>query len=63
MVIQPRDTEVSLPHRLFHPFSLELNVRTEYEAVIDFQNEAATHARGMEQLPPGLSFEFLKEGQ
>lgn len=63
MVIQPRDTEVNLPHRLFHPFSLELNARTEYEAVIDFQNESATHARGTEPLPPGLSFEFLKEGQ
>lgn len=63
MVIQPRDTEVNLPHRLFHPFSLELNGRTEYEAVIDFQNESATHARGTEQLPPGLSFEFLKEGR
>ncbi len=63
MVIQPRDTEINLPHRLFHPFSLEHNGRTEYEAVIDFQNESATHARGTAQLPPGLSFEFLKEGR
>jgi hypothetical protein len=63
MVIQPRDTEVSLPHRLFRPFSLELNERTEFEAVIDFRNESATHARGTEPLPPGLSFEFLKDGR
>lgn len=61
MVIQPRDTEVNLPYRLFHPFSLELNGRTEYEAVIDFQNESVTHARGTEPFPPGISFEFLKE--
>ncbi len=63
MVVQPRDTEVNLPHRLFRPFSLELNGRTEYEAIIDFQNESATHARGTEPLPPGLSFEFLKDGR
>lgn len=63
MVIQPRDTEVNLPHRLFHPFSLELNGRIEYEVVIDFQNESVTHVRGTEALPPGPSFEFLKEGR
>lgn len=61
MIIQPPGTEVSLPHRLFRPFSMELNGRTEYEAVIDFQHESADRARGTESLPPGLSFEFLRE--
>lgn len=63
MIIQPPGTQVSLPHRLFRPFSLELNGRTEHEAVIDFQREEADRARGTESLPPGLSFEFRKEGR
>lgn len=63
IVIQPRDTAVNLPHRLFHPFSLELHGRTEYEAVIDFQNKSTTHARGTEPLPQGLSFQFLEESR
>lgn len=62
MVIQPRDTTASLPHRLFHPFSLELNGRTDYEADVDVQSKSARRARGAEHFPPGLSFEFLKEG-
>lgn len=62
VVLQPGDKAVRLPHRLFHPFSLELNESTEYEAVLDFQREVATHARGTDRLPAGLAFEFLKEG-
>lgn len=51
--------EARLPHRLFHPFSLELNGRTEYEAAIDPQTHSATHVRGTAALPGGLTFEFI----
>ena len=51
MVVQAHGAEVKLPHRLFHPFSLELNDKTEYEAVLDFDRRSATHVRGTEQLP------------
>lgn len=54
---------VRLPHRMFHPFSLELNGRTAYEAVLDARSESARHVRGTEPLPAGLSFQFLKEGR
>lgn len=60
VVLEPRDGVVLLPHRLFHPFSLELNGSTQYEAVLDYENELATHARGTDPLPTGLSFQFLK---
>ena len=61
MVVQSTGTEVKLPHRLFHTFSLELNWKTEYEALLDFSHGYATHLRGTEQLPGGLTFEFLEE--
>lgn len=51
--------DVRLPHRLFHPFSLELNGRTEYEASIDPVTESVTHVRGTTALPGGLTFEFI----
>lgn len=54
--------EARLPHRLFHPFSLELNGRTEYEAVIDLVNRSATHVRGTVALPSTLTFEFVGGG-
>ena len=61
MVVQSNGDEVKLPHRLFHPFSLELNGKTEYEALLDFSRRSATHVRGTEQLPGDLTFEFLEE--
>lgn len=51
--------EARLPHRLFHPFSLELNGRTEYEAAIDPATRSATHVRGTAAFPSGLTFEFV----
>lgn len=60
-VIQSNGDEVRLSHRLFHPFSLELNWNTEYEALLDFSRRSATHVRGTEQLPVDLTFEFLEE--
>lgn len=51
--------EVALPHRLFRAFSLELNGRTEFEAVLDFDNRIATHVRGTSALPPTLTFEWV----
>lgn len=62
-IIQSPGPQVSLPHRLFHPFSLELNGRTECEAVIDVQREEGDRARGTESLPSILSFKFRKEGR
>ena len=63
MVVQPRGDEVRLPHRLFHPFALELNGKLVYEAVLDFGRRSATHVRGTEQLPAELSFEFEEGAQ
>lgn len=62
VVIQPGSNEVLLPHRLFHPFSLELNGTTEYEAVLDLERGSATHVRGTDKLPAELTFEFWREG-
>jgi Protein kinase domain len=60
----PRSPEVALPHRLFHPFSLRENGRTEYEAdFANIQGGRPSHVRGTRRLPPSLSFEFLQEGQ
>jgi serine/threonine protein kinase len=61
MVVQELGADVRLPHRLFHPFSLELNGRTEHEAVLDCGRRSATHVRGTEQLPASVSFEFVEE--
>ena len=63
MVFPSSETEVKLPHRLFHPFSLELNGDTAYEAVLDPPAGTATHARGTDPLPAEISFQFLKEEQ
>lgn len=60
MVVDADTTEVKLPHRLFHPFSLESNDETLFEAVLDFANETAERARGTHTFPPGLTFEFVK---
>ncbi len=54
--------EVPLPHRLFNPFSLELNGRTDFEALIDFDRGTATHVRGTGALPAGLDFELVRGG-
>ncbi len=53
-------TEISLPHRLFHPFSPELSNNTEYEAVLDWQKRTAQPVRGTKPFPPGLSIEFVE---
>lgn len=59
MVIQAGAGEVKLPHRLFSPFSLELNGNTLYEVILDFDKHTATHVRGTNQLPTELSFHFI----
>lgn len=56
-------TEVALPHRLFHPFSFELNDDTEYEAVLDFTAKTAFPIRGTKTFPDKLTFEFVGVGQ
>lgn len=60
--LQPTGAALELPNRLFHPFSLELNDRAEYEAVVDVRAKTATHERGTPSLPPGLAFRFLEAG-
>ena len=60
LVLQATDSnDARLPHRLFHPFSLELNARSEFEASLDHSARSATHVRGTDALPNGLSFEFV----
>ena len=61
LVIPAKPDPINLPHRLFNPFSLELNDTTVYEAVLDFGQRSATHVRGTERLPTDLTFEFLEE--
>ena len=60
MVVEAHGAEIRLPHRLFHPFSLELSDKTEYEAILDLGRRSATHVRGTEQLPATVSFEFVE---
>ena len=60
--LQPIGAALELPNRLFHPFSLEMNDRAEYEAVVDVRAQSATHERGTPSLPPGLAFRFLEAG-
>jgi hypothetical protein len=60
--LQPAGTALELPNRLFYPFSLELNDRTEYEAVVDVRAQSAIHERGTPPLPSGLAFQFLEAG-
>ncbi|MFN4002081.1 protein kinase domain-containing protein [Microcella sp.] len=50
--------ETRLPHRLFHPYSLEANAHSEYEAVIDPATREVSHVRGTAALPADVSFEF-----
>lgn len=59
MAIQAGVGDVRLPHRLFNPFSLELNGKTTYEAVLDFAERRAHHVRGTDPLPTELSFQFI----
>ncbi len=51
--------EVSLPHRLFHPFSLASGDISEYEAVIDLADKTIKPVRGTKPFPPDLTFEFI----
>ena len=63
ILIPSRATEAALPHRLFHPFSFELNDDTEYEAVLDFTAKTAFPIRGTKTFPDKLTFEFVGVGQ
>lgn len=62
MVVAAGASVLALPHRLFHPFSLEHFDATAYEAVADFADRRITPARGARVFPAGLAFEFV-EGQ
>ena len=63
ILIPSSATEVALPHRLFHPFSLEHDDDTEYEAVLDFTAKTAFPIRGTNAFPDKLTFEFVGIGQ
>lgn len=63
MVVQEHETQVKLPHRLFNSFCLERHDETEYEAILDFEEESATHIRGTHLLPTGISFEFIEDSK
>lgn len=56
-------TQAALPHRLFHPFSLEHNDDIEYEAALDFTARTAFPIRGTKAFPDKLTFEFVGVGQ
>ena len=63
MLIPCRAMEFALPHRLFHPFSLEHNDSTEYEAIIDFSAKTVFPVRGTKPFPSNLAFEFVEVGK
>lgn len=52
--------EFALPHRLFHPFSLEHNDDTECEAAPHFATRTVVPVRGTKPFPEGLNFEFVE---
>ncbi len=54
--------EIALPHRLFHPFSLESGDSAEYEAVVDIRNRTVVPVRGTKPFPQDLTFEFITPG-
>lgn len=63
-ILIPRDAaEFSVPHRLFHPFSLEHHDDTAYEAVSDFSKKTAFPVRGTKPFPDSLTFEFVEEAK
>ncbi|MBR5709770.1 MAG: serine/threonine protein kinase [Thermoguttaceae bacterium] len=49
----------TLPHRLFHPFSLTSGGSEEYIADINWESRTVKHALGTDPFPPGLKFEFV----
>jgi ribosomal protein L37E len=53
-------TEVTLPHRLFYPFSFEHNDDVECEAVLNFEAKTAFPVRGTKTFPDNLTFEFVE---
>ncbi len=61
--MQPSAMEVALPHRLLNPFSLDLTGCADYLVSIDVKHKTVNHARGTDPLPPGITFEFLGEGE
>ena len=60
MLIPCSAMECALPHRLFHPFSLEHNDDTGYEAILDFSARTVFPVRGTKPFPSNLAFEFVE---
>ena len=55
--------EASLPHRLFHPFSLAEGDNSEYEVEVDLMRKRVLPVRGTKSFPNDLEFEFINEGE
>ena len=51
--------EASLPHRLFHPFSLADGDNREYEVEVDLVHKKVQPVRGTKIFPKDLEFEFV----
>jgi serine/threonine protein kinase len=60
IVIAGSAREFELPHRLFHPFSLEHQADAEYEGIPVFHERTVFPARGTRAFPEGLTFEFVE---
>lgn len=63
IVIPASTTELALPHRLFHPFSLENHDDMKYESVLNFADKTAVPARGAKAFPESLTFKFVEGGK
>ena len=62
MVCQNFDRPVEIPNRLCATFSVVSGNRTVCEAVIDFEEQFMTRARGSEPIPAGVSVRFQRGG-
>lgn len=60
ILVPASTTEFSLPHRLFHPFSLENHDDIKYESILSFSAKTAVPVRGEMALPEGLTFDFIE---
>jgi hypothetical protein len=63
IIISADKKEITMPHRLFIPFSFEHNDDTEYEAVLDFTGKSVQPVLGTKPFPENITFDFVETGK
>ena len=62
MVVQEGAEELTIPHRLIHPYNLQgFNDETEFHAAINFRRKTVEPVWGYPMLPNHLTFKFHEE--